>query len=191
MIDGRTTRPVRLLLAVTALVILVCAATVLLLRIQVYAVPTDSMVPTLRPGDRLLADTGWPGRSTASRGDVVVLANPVWSNGPSDGFLVKRVIGTAGDVVLCCDNRGRVVVNGVPLVEPYVAPGDDPSDVPFSVRVPPGALFVLGDHRSVSADSRAHMGEPGGGTVPARQVRGIVVGVVYPRLGGVSGASSG
>jgi signal peptidase I len=94
---------------------------------------------------------------------------------------VKRVIGVAGDHVVCCDAQGRITVNGHALDEQgYLHPGDPPSDQPFDVVVPDGKLWVMGDHRSASSDSRAHQGDPGGGFVPTDRVIGRAFAVVWP-----------
>jgi signal peptidase I len=86
---------------------------------------------------------------------------------------IKRVIGVAGDRVVCCDAEGRLSVNGVALDETdYLFPGDVPSELAFDVIVPERSLWVMGDHRSVSLDSRAHLGDPGGGMVPLSNVIG-------------------
>ena len=93
---------------------------------------------------------------------------------------MKRVIGVGGDRVQCCDASGRLTVNGVPLDEPYLYPGDVPSRDAFDVVVPAGKLWVMGDHRSISQDSRAHLGDPGGGFVPEDRVIGRAFAVVWP-----------
>ena len=100
---------------------------------------------------------------------------------PTGGHLVKRVIGVGGDTVECCDKRGRVTVNGTPLKErDYLAPGERPSLITFEQEVPEGYLWVMGDNRSQSADSRVHLGDPGGGFVPEENVVGKVFAVVWP-----------
>ncbi len=94
---------------------------------------------------------------------------------------MKRVIGVGGDRVICCDDRGRITVNGVPINEgEYLAPGQRPSSIEFDVKVQDGYLWVQGDNRSNSADSRVHLGDPGGGQVPVDDVVGKVFAVVWP-----------
>ncbi|GAA1005508.1 MULTISPECIES: signal peptidase I [Streptomyces] len=102
---------------------------------------------------------------------------------PSDDEqdLIKRVVGVGGDRVRCCDAQGRVTVNGVPLSEEeYLYPGNAPSSVPFDVTVPPGRLWVMGDHRDNSADSRAHQDSEYGGTVSEDSVVGRAVVIGWP-----------
>jgi len=94
---------------------------------------------------------------------------------------IKRVIGLPGDTVTCCDEQGRITVNGKALDESeYLYPGDRPSLSEFSVKVPPGRLWVMGDHRSASADSRAHQNDPGNGTIPIDHVVGRAFIIVWP-----------
>ena len=99
---------------------------------------------------------------------------------PAKQHLVKRVIGIAGDHLVCCDNKKRITVNGIPLNEPYIFKGDNPSDMNFDVRVPPGKLWVMGDHRGASADSRYHTDDINKGMVPTNKVVGRVVAVIWP-----------
>lgn len=103
----------------------------------------------------------------------------------SGGHLIKRLIGLPGDRVVCCDVQGRLSVNGAALdEEAYLYPGDEPSTGPgdgaFDVVVEPGHLWVMGDHRSQSQDSRFHTLEPGGGAVPVEAVVGRAVLTVWP-----------
>jgi signal peptidase I len=94
--------------------------------------------------------------------------------------LVKRVIGVGGDRVACCDGEGRVTINRTPLNESYLYDGDAPSDVPFDVTVPAGSLWVMGDHRGFSEDSRAHIDDEQGGMVPVDNVIGRAFLLVWP-----------
>ena len=102
---------------------------------------------------------------------------------------VKRVVGLPGDHVVCCKANGLLTVNDIAVQEPYLYPGDKPSDLTFDVTVPAERIWVMGDHRSDSADSRAHLGDPGGGMVRLDDVIGRA-GMVYwpPRRAGVLGA---
>ncbi|MGQ0466648.1 MAG: signal peptidase I [Sporichthyaceae bacterium] len=115
--------------------------------------------------------------------DVFVFVGLLPSSNEKD--LIKRVIGVPGDRVACCTD-GKVTVNGVKLDEPYLytdpvtGESDKPSERPFSVTVPPNRLWVMGDHREVSADSRLHMSEPGNGTISQDQVVGRAFVLVFP-----------
>ena len=94
---------------------------------------------------------------------------------------MKRVIGVGGDRVVCCDSKGRVTVNGHALDEgSYLPKGTPPSTKSFDVIVPKHHLWMMGDNRSHSADSRVHLGDPGGGFVPVHDVVGKVFAVVWP-----------
>lgn len=135
-----------------------------------------SMSPTLDPGERVLF---WK-VGGVDRGDVIVFDgrdSMVPAEHPPAEF-VKRVIGIGGDRVSCC-TAGRILVNGVPVAEPYVSPSAV-DDTAFEVQVPPGKLWVMGDQRNRSADSRAHLGDPGGGFVSVDRVSGRVLAVVWP-----------
>ena len=93
---------------------------------------------------------------------------------------IKRVIGIPGDHVVCCNVQGQITVNGVALQEHYLYPGSDNRTLPFDIVVPPGRLWVEGDHRNDSADSRSHTGLPGGGTIPINKVIGRAFVIVWP-----------
>lgn len=169
--------------------------------VQAFYIPSASMHNTLIENDRILVEkpSYWFGQP--QRGDIVVFDDPGGWLGPgetvggnmltrtmefvglypSGNHLVKRVIGVGGDHVRCCTKNGRITVNGVPLNEaPYLPPGVDPSDQKFNVRVPAHHLWVMGDNRVASADSRAHLGDPGGGFIPVDDVVGKVFVTVWP-----------
>jgi signal peptidase I len=176
--------------------------------VQAFSIPSDSMNNTLLKGDRVLVDklTPWFG-STPSRGEVVVFHDPggwlpenpspssnVVVRGLQKGLsfiglmpsadekdLIKRVIGVGGDTV-SCKGTGPLMVNGKALQEPYIYPGNTACspEVPFTVHVPKGRIWVMGDHRQDSLDSRFHTTLPGGGTVPTSDVVGRAVVVAWP-----------
>jgi signal peptidase I len=175
--------------------------------IQAFYIPSESMENTLVPGDRVLVNKLAYRLGEVSRGDVIVFngANS-WEPeavfeeptnsagrvvrwvGELFGFsavgekdFIKRVIGLPGDKVKCCDKNERVTVNGTALTESeYLFPGDAPSQSPFDITVPKDRLWVMGDHRQASADSRSHTGDPGGGTIPIDHVIGRAFVVVWP-----------
>ena len=189
-------------IVITALVISVLIKTFL---VQAFYIPSGSMENTLLVNDRVLVNKLTDKSDEVHRGDVVVFRDPGgWLNGPTatngsgpeswirdalvfvglapavgEEDLIKRVIGVGGDEVACCD-QGRLTVNGVPLDEPYLFPEDDPSLEEFSVTVPKDQLWVMGDHRSVSEDSRAHREQPGKGFVPIDDVVGRAFTIVWP-----------
>ena len=174
--------------------------------VQAFFIPSPSMENTLIRGDRVLVSKLTPGPFDLKRGDVVVFADPDnWlsptqheSEGPirdgirnglmfvgllpadSDEHLIKRLIGLPGDKVACCDAQGRLTINGKAIDEPYVYDGNLPSEMQFSVTVPAGHVWVMGDHRAVSQDSRFHQDEAGGGAVPISDVVGRAFVTVWP-----------
>ncbi|KGN40482.1 signal peptidase I [Knoellia aerolata] len=175
---------------------------------QAFYIPSGSMEDTLILNDRVVVNKLVPGVVDLQRGDVVVFEDPGdWltsmpevSHGPvrdgvervlsfvgllpntSDNHLIKRVIGLPGDTIVCCDSEGRLTVNGVPVTEPYIKPGDVASSITFDITVPEGKVWVMGDHRSDSEDSRFH--DPDGtgaqGSVPVANITGRAVAIVWP-----------
>ena len=171
---------------------------------QAFYIPSGSMNDTLVLNDRILVEkVSYWGDGDPERGDIVVFEDPanwlaptethtatnpvtraleLFGLYPTGGHLVKRVIGVEGDVVKCCDRRGRILVNGVPLHEKsYLPRGVQPSLSEFETKpIPEGYLWVQCDNRPNSADSRVHMLEDGGGYVSEDKVVGKVFAVVWP-----------
>jgi signal peptidase I len=200
---GRRPLPVWQELALLLGIALVLAIVIKAFFVQAFYIPSASMDDTLIQNDRILVEKlSYWGGGTPQRGDVVVFSDPGgWLSPaesgtpggpvaraleavglyPTGGHLVKRVIGVGGDEVRCCDAQGLITVNGVALHEKsYLAPGQRPSLIDFDVKVKPGYLWVQGDNRSDSADSRVHLGDPGGGQVPVDDVVGKVFAIVWP-----------
>ncbi|QIY73699.1 signal peptidase I [Streptomyces sp. RLB1-33] len=146
---------------------------------QPFEIPSSSMERGLRIGDRVLVNKlAYRFGAEPRRGDVVVFDGTGYF-GNAD--YVKRVVGVGGDHVVCCDKQGRLEVNGRSVDEStFLYPGDSPSDVSFDVAVPTGSLFLLGDHRSDSSDSRDHLGSPGGGMIPVGDVIGRADWIAWP-----------
>ena len=157
-----------------------------------YEIPSGSMLDTIEIGDRVVTSRIAPRVPGLKRGDVVVFHDPAnWlSNertGPLRGdYLIKRLIGLPGDTVACAGAGSPVIVNGVAIDEgAYLKPGVNPSSFPFEVTVTPGHVFVLGDNRDNSADSRYHADDGDGGLVPESKVVGVAFARYWPfnRLG--------
>ena len=164
-----------------------------------FYIPSGSMEQTLQVNDRVFINVAGSYFGEPKRGDVIVFKDSQgWipstqkTSSPlkdalsfagilpdtSSNFLVKRVIGTPGDVVES-DGNGKIKVNGVEITEPYLYPGNPPSEVPFKVTVPAGKYFVMGDHRSNSADSRYHISD-GTAFISKDDVQGNVFVVAWP-----------
>lgn len=181
---------------------LVLSALVRAFLVQAFFVPSESMEDTLLVSDRIVASKITTRMAGVERGQVVVFKDPGgWLPpvpAPEEGLhgwlrtglmfiglmpsdtgqdLVKRVIGVGGDHVMCCDVDGRIVLNDVPLVEPYVK--GPTNQVIFDVVVPPGRIFVMGDNRGNSRDSRFHLDVDNGG-VPVDNVVGKVQWIIWP-----------
>ena len=182
--------------------------------VRSFFIPSGSMESTLLVNDRIIVNQLEPRFFAISHGDVVVFKDPDgWlpsqprvSQGPlldgiesvlsfiglapapdSDEHLIKRVIGLPGDTVECCDEQGRLIVNGEPIDEPYLKNPDagaspQVGSIPgeFSVTVPEDSIWVMGDNRENSADSRAHLDEAGGGFVPIDDVVGRAILITFP-----------
>lgn len=175
--------------------------------LQAFFIPSASMENTLLVGDRVVVSKLTPGPFDLQHGDVIVFADPGhWlpdpvpvDRGPlgtvghdvltfvgllpndAGNHLIKRVIGLPGDRVVCCTQAGLLTVNGTPITESYLKPGDAPSELKFSVTVPAGRVWVMGDNRSDSGDSRYHDDGTGAtGSVPESLIVGRAMTVVWP-----------
>lgn len=179
--------------------------------IRSFFIPTESMEATLIRDDRIIVSQLTPEVFELNRGDIIVFVDPggwlsqqsgvseddplsrilngisvfVGLSSPNDEqHLVKRVIGLPGDRVVCCDDLGAMSVNGVALTETYVQLPQGVSKVSsndFDVTVPDDALWVMGDNRYNSADSRRNMDKPGSGFVPLENVVGRAIVISWPQ----------
>ncbi|GAA1081726.1 signal peptidase I [Nocardiopsis metallicus] len=176
---------------------------------QAFYIPSSSMENTLLVGDRVLVNKVVYQVRDIERGEVIVFNGdgswddptvvqpPESSNPVSRGFTwvqqqlgaaptgkeyIKRVIALPGDTVECCDDQNRVLVNGVPLEEgAYLFPDSVASHSEFGpIEVPEGHLWLMGDHRAISYDSRANQNNPGGGAVPIDHVVGRAFVIIWP-----------
>ena len=190
-------------LVVVALVVSLLIKTFL---VQFFYIPSGSMENTLQVKDRVAVNKVPFLSKTINRGDVVVFRDPdnwlpeitdyqtnqyvakaksalvavgVLPN-PAKQYLVKRVVGVAGDRIVCCTNSGNLTINDVEVNEPYIFAGNKPSEMKFDVTVPKGKIWVMGDHRSASADSRYHQEDINKGFVPLSRVTGRVVAIIWP-----------
>ena len=186
--------------------------------VQFFYIPSGSMENTLQVNDRVAVNKVPFISKSINRGDVVVfrdpdnwLPEPYTADGniiltkikegfvavgvlpnPAKQYLVKRVIGVAGDKVECCTKNKKLMINGVEIDEPYIFAGNTPSDTKFNVTIPEGKVWVMGDHRSASSDSRFHQDDINQGMVPTSKVTGRVIGIIWPlkNFGTVSSYSS-
>jgi signal peptidase I len=174
--------------------------------IRSFFIPSGSMLDTLQINDRIIVNELVPNVVPIQRGDVVVFRDPGGWLGPvetkqlplvtqvtdwvlssfgvtapdSDVHLVKRVIGIAGDHVVCCDANHKITVNGVEITEPYIKKGEVPSAVDFDVVVPADSIWVMGDNRGNSEDSRFHKDLPSKGFVNKKFIVGRAFLITFP-----------
>ncbi len=174
--------------------------------VQFFYIPSGSMENTLQIKDRVAVNKVPFISKSIERGDVIVFRDPAnWLPipaeeggnkvvkvlhealiaagvlpNPAKQFLVKRVIGVAGDHVVCCSKAGNLLINGAETKEPYIFAGNKPSEINFNVTVPEGKVWVMGDHRGASADSRYHQDDINNGFVPVSKITGRVFGIIWP-----------
>lgn len=170
--------------------------------VQVYKIPSESMTETLSVGSRIAVNRVPIVGKQVHRGDVVVFRDTegwlqpeeeieshwydrfgeVFGFAVPDGqqIVVKRVIGVGGDTIACCDANGRLMVNGVAVDEPYLAPGSEPSMTEFEIEVPEDSYWVMGDNRQNSADSSHHADIGDNPFIPASSIIGKAEYVIWP-----------
>lgn len=191
------------LIVVSALIVSIVVKTFLL---HFFYIPSGSMENTLQVGDRIAVNKFGALFSEIKRGEVAVFADPdnwmgtssasdesavlgKFKSGliivgilpdPAKQYLIKRVIGVGGDNVICCDANGKLQVNGSSIDEPYIYEDDKPSEMKFNVQVPNGFVWVMGDHRAASADSRFHPDSANNGMVPLSKVIGRATFIIWP-----------
>ena len=191
MIDEQTEKPrssfwkeLPILLGVAILVAVLVRAFVL----QTFFIPSPSMENTLKIDDRVLVNKLVYDFRSPHRGEVIVFKAPTeWSGNPDGEDFIKRVIGVGGDHVVCCDRTSgqeRLVINGKPIDEPFLFPGNKPADQDFDITVPKGRLWVMGDHREASGDSLEHWQQSGEdinvATIPEGEVVGRAFTIFWP-----------
>ncbi len=174
--------------------------------VQFFFIPSGSMENTLQIQDRVAVNKLPIISKDINRGDVVVFRDPdnwlpepfsadenriiakikeglvlvgVLPN-PAKQYLVKRVIGVAGDNVICCSKSGKLTINGKETTEPYIFAGNKASEMDFNIKVPEGKIWVMGDHRSASADSRYHQDDVNNGFVPVSRITGRAYAIIWP-----------
>ena len=191
------------------ILVIVALAVSLLIKtflVQFFYITSGSMENTLQIQDRVAVNKLPFISKNISRGDVVVFRDPAnWLPeqyvdehnkivakikeglvlvgvlpNPAKQFLVKRVIGVAGDKIICCAKDGKLTINGKETNEPYIFKGNKPSELKFNVTVPEGKIWVMGDHRGASADSRYHQDDVNNGFVPVSKVTGRVYAIIWP-----------
>jgi signal peptidase I len=155
--------------------------------VQTYYIPSGSMETTLQINDRVLVNKLVYDFSEPDRGEIIVFTAPEsWRSAIEEDEFIKRVIATEGDHVVCCDDQDRITVNGVPLDEqsylytnPVTGEQDMPSRDPFDVLVPENRLWVMGDHRSASGDSRERFVRTGGDVQASTIAEDAVIGKAF------------
>jgi len=191
------------ILVIVALAVSLMIKTLL---VQFFFIPSGSMENTLQIQDRVAVNKLPFISKNINRGDVVVFRDPAnWLPEPYSGdenrivakikeglvlvgvlpnpakqYLVKRVIGVAGDRVICCSKSGKLTINGKQATEPYIFAGNKVSEMDFNITVPEDKIWVMGDHRSASADSRYHQDDVNNGFVPVSRITGRAYAIIWP-----------
>lgn len=188
-------------IAIVVVTALILSSLIRILLVQAFYIPSASMETTLMTNDKIVVSKVSARLGDINRGDVVVFIDPGGWLGEIEptagvrgqvqrfltfvGFLpanmgehlVKRVVGVAGDQVKCCES-GKLVINGMKSNEPHTQGSN--KDVEFDITVPPGYVFVMGDNRANSRDSRYQLDNGANGAVPVKNVVGRVFAIIWP-----------
>lgn len=172
-------------IVISSLVVIIIMVLLRVFVLGVYKIPSGSMLDTIEIGDHVVTNKLDPGVFKLKRGDVIVFKDPAnWLGGQTgleSDDLIKRLIGLPGDSVECKGAGAPVTVNGVAINETsYIKPGVNPSNFAFKFKVTAGHVFVMGDNRSDSADSRYHADDGDGGLVPISDIKGVAVLTIWP-----------
>ncbi len=174
------------------ILVVVAIAVAFLVRIfvlQTFYIPSESMEHTLNINDRVLVNKVVYDFRDPHRGEIVVFKSPdSWRSDPNEVDFIKRVIAVGGDHVVCCDDQHRIEVNGHALDEPYIfhdtdGTADSASEEQFDIRVPKDRLWVMGDHRAHSGDSREQFirtRDATAASIPTKSVVGRAFVVFWP-----------
>ncbi|GAA1812835.1 signal peptidase I [Planosporangium flavigriseum] len=192
MIDEQTNKRANSFWRELPILVVVAFVVALLVRVfvlQTFYIPSESMEHTLNINDRVLVNKVIYDLRTPERGEIIVFKSPTsWRSDPAEVDFIKRVIAVGGDHVVCCDQQRRLVINGKAIDEPYLfhdadGTADLPSEEPFDVTVPKDRLWVMGDHRSHSGDSREQFlrtRDTAKATIPDESVVGRAFVVFWP-----------
>jgi signal peptidase I len=154
--------------------------------ISVYTVPSASMINTIVPGEKILVNQLYPTFYEIQRGDIIVFEDPGSWLTPiekeSGNTLVKRVVAVGGDTIECCDMNGNLVLNNETVIEPYIDVRDAASEKTFSETVPEGYVFVMGDNRNNSNDSRFNNENTGGKFIALKDIKGKAFIIFSPQV---------
>ena len=192
MIDEQTNRRTNSFWRELPILVVVAFVVALLVRVyvlQTFYIPSESMEHTLNINDRVLVNKVVYDFRAPHRGEIMVFKSPTsWRSDPAEVDFIKRVIAVGGDHIVCCDQQHRLMVNGRAIDEPYLfhdtdGTADLPSEEPFDVTVPKDRLWVMGDHRSHSGDSREQYlrtRDTQAATIPNKSVVGRAFVVFWP-----------
>lgn len=145
---------------------------------QIFEVPSGSMEQTVKIGDRIIVNKLY---GQVKRGNIIVFKDADgWLNAGEGHYLLKRVIGVGGDTIECDSDTSKIKVNGAPITEPYLKKGAEPCGTTFTIKVPKDHVWVMGDNRDDSDDSRYHRTWKGNGYIKDSNIVGVAWFVIFP-----------